>query len=143
MSSIREENSPFFESLVPKQSLLDRMLSFRMTVAYLFINVHGCEEDSTENPWKGKNGVMRKIKNAMNVHGGSDISGILEEILECKKLGIRYDGDGERKNCGRKRALDSKSVKAQIAVDAIESGSSVRIAWNVVNQHRKIEKKIL
>jgi hypothetical protein len=122
-----------------KAPILARVRDFRITVAYLFINVHGGEADSNENPWNGKNGVMAKFRQSMNLSRGTEIIGILNEVLDCQKLGIRYTGAHEMANCGRKSILDINSVEAQIAVDTVESGSSLQIAWNLVNRHRQEE----
>jgi hypothetical protein len=128
------------EDLVgPKTTLLDNVRAYRMTVAFLFLNVHDCEEDSNDSPWNGRDGIMAKIKRAMNVGKNHDISPILLHVLECKKLGMRYNGDNNLSQCGRNKIIDLDSVEAQIAVDAVESGSSLAIAWNLVNQHRKEE----
>ena len=118
---------------------LDSVRDFRLTVAYLFLNVHGGEEDCEENPWCGKNGIIAKIRESMNLCRGTRIDHILRDVLECKKLGLRYAGESEKFNCGRTVSIQHDTSEAQIIIDAIENGSSMPIAWNLVNQHRKEE----
>ena len=112
---------------------LDSVRDFRITVAYLFLNVHGGKEDFEENPWCGKNGTIAKIREAMNLCRGTRIDHILRHVLECKMLGLRYAGENEKFNCGRTVSIQHDTSEAQIVIDAIENGLSLTIAWNLVN----------
>lgn len=114
--------------------------SRRIAIAFIFENAHGGEEESEEKPWKGAGGVMPLIRNALNIQKSVDIEYILHDYIECKKLGVAYSGErifSLGSMLGRPPVISLDSIEAQIIVDAIEEGGSIRIAHSMVNEHRR------
>jgi hypothetical protein len=83
---------------------------------------------------------MPEIRKALGIQKSVDILNILEDVVECKRLGQKYNGDRRvdpNKKLGRRPIISMDSIEAQIIVDYIEDGGSVRNAHALVNEHRR------
>lgn len=122
--------------------VLDRIVSFRLAVAYLFCNKYRSSMDEDPSSWKGRGGVVSKIRNDLGLHEKTNIHYILQNVLECRRLGIRYTGEinyDEKTQMGRPKLLTTESTEAQIAAAALERGSNMTETWNLVNDYRRTE----
>jgi hypothetical protein len=63
----------------------------RMTIAYLFIVVHGAPLDT--NLWTEYKGITYKIHQALSLPRQSDIRRYLDDIMEAQNNGTTYKGD--------------------------------------------------
>ena len=62
---------------------------------------------------------------------------IFQEVIECKKEGVKYIASTNLGQSGRKVILENNSMEAQIIADNVESGLSSIACWAIVNQHLK------
>ena len=121
-----------------KQSLFEISRDRRIAVAYCFFTKYGAVEDDEGSPWNGKGGIISKIRSDLGLRQTALIKNILEDVIDCKNKGIRYTGNSKcAKRSGRPTVIKTDSQEAQIIADAAESGSSQRVTWNLVNQHRE------
>ena len=81
-----------------------------------------------------------KIRKAFGLHKNTDISDILQDVVECRHLGRSYNGNrvvDANKRLGRPQVIELDSIEAQIICDYLEEGGSVRNAHSLVNEHRR------
>jgi hypothetical protein len=108
----------------------------RICVVYLFVSVHNANPD--EATWSGQNGIINKIRKAMELSPKARLEYILRDALEHRRLGKKYEGkriSNVNNPSGRPAFIDLKSIEAQIIADAMESGFDAAKALLLVNKH--------
>lgn len=70
--------------------VVDKLWARHVSVAFLFVHVHGAPELSQ---WKGHRGVESKIKKALGIHKNHKITKLLELIKDRHNRGIPYIGE--------------------------------------------------
>jgi hypothetical protein len=90
-----EEVSKLLDELLEEgKDPIFKLKARRVAIGGWFLeNVHGGEPDSSSKPWKGPGGVMPRIKESCGIQRNVDISQILEDVVECKRLGIEFTGE--------------------------------------------------
>jgi hypothetical protein len=124
------------EELKDNLPLLDESRIRRLTVAYIFKNKYNLEEQRTL--WEGKGQIVAGIRKFLCLDRNYPVKPILEDVLECRRKGIPYEGNRRvTQKLGRKPIISIDSIEAQIIADAIEDYLGIRSATQLVNEHRK------
>lgn len=129
--SLEESNNP----LKLLETVMGKTKALRMHIASHFILKF--KMDTNREKWKGKNGIMKKIKKDLELPSHIRIENILEDVLWYAARGKKYAGQTKKSNCGRKGMISLDSEEAQVIADIVELGGSYKQAWRTVNQHRK------
>ena len=114
--------------------------SRRVAIGWMFANTYRGINDTLKTPWKSVDGIMPKICKAFGLHKSTDISDILQDIIDCKQLGQLYTGDvfvDANKRLGQPPIIELDLVEAQIICDYVEEAGSVCNAHSLVNEHHR------
>ena len=118
------------------KEFLDEKKARRMAIAYLYKTLLSPPEDE----WDGQNGIVPKIRRALQIPLRTNIKSTLKDIAEHERLGIRYNGDRiVTGTLGRPPILTVDSPEAQIVADSIEAGLSIFQTTLLCNEHRRQE----
>jgi hypothetical protein len=120
--------------------VIDVKTSLRISIAFLFVQQYGAEK--TEEAWIGQGGIIPSIRSSLGIPIGTNIKPILQDILECRRLGVTYTGNRRLsgKTLDRTPFLTTDYIEAQIVADCIEDGQSICFTVMVVNHHcQKLE----
>ena len=95
-----------------QEQLFQYCLTQQMAIAFVFENKYSSQEDSDEEPWADNNGIYTRIQKDLNLKKNlknSSIKAVLDEVIEMKKIGEKYDPRIKNENSSHKPtiALDS------------------------------------
>ena len=113
----------------------------KSAIALLFIKKYnGLErnmEGKIDKNWKGKGGIIAKIKNNLGYrkNSGTDIEKVLLEIVLCECQGRKYDPKASGSKGHRTPTFALDSVEAAMIADSIEAGLSVSKTLVFLNEH--------
>ena len=116
----------------------------RTTIAWLFVHKYnGLDFSDVElsSAWHGRNGVIKKIKADLGYDWTTKVRNMEEifmSVIECARMGVPFDASKVFQHTGGREAIvKATSTEAQIIVDGLESGLSVKRTWLMVNEHRR------
>jgi hypothetical protein len=112
-----------------------------ISVGLIFDRVHGGQPYSATKPWHGKGGIIPQIWKALDLPESSNFTYVLEEVINCKKFGLAYEGGWQMQSeatiLGRVPFIEHDSVEAQIIADSQDNGASIWHSHFVTNTYRR------
>eukprot|EP00797_Seminavis_robusta_P022966 Sro371_g128620.1 n/a (448) ;mRNA; f:56434-58025 len=117
-----------------QEDLIDWEVARRIAIAFIFVHVFCCPDESE---WDGRNGVHAQIRKMLSIPKGASIRYVFEDITKCQTAGTKYRGRRQALGETRPVNIPNDSVEAQIVADVLEDGFSLMQATRQVNHHLK------
>lgn len=124
-TTLEEEETNISDSCLEAESM-------RKAVAFIFVTKYKGVRD--EKCWKGKKGIIPKIRADLGLNPKTKLIKILRGVVNAYENDEIYNGDHNRHNCGRNTEISPKSEEAQLICDITETGGSQTMAWRAANR---------